>query len=136
MKDIRTQQRKEALKRMKKLKLHKNVIDEFSKEDKLNVSVLNGMLYWLDDDYKKIVNDFEKEYNAVVYHLIFTPTKFGRMLSLLYVSKHKSEWEIDIENLNENIVFAYIKNLDDDYCSEFGYIGFRQNAGGLIRTDY
>ena len=32
------------------------------------------------------------------------------------------------------ISYSYVKNITDDWCSEFGYICFKKNIGGLIRT--
>ncbi len=53
---------------------------------------------------------------------------------MFYVSQYIEEWEYDIGNIPENRQLCYVKNLSDECCSEFGYIGFRKNIGGLIRT--
>ena len=34
----------------------------------------------------------------------------------------------------DHIVFAYVWNKDDDYCSEFGSIGVRSFGGGIRRV--
>ncbi len=56
------------------------------------------------------------------------------LLAYLYVSKHQEEWQYDRENLQEGIVFCYVDNITDNFCSEFGYIGFKSQIGGLVRT--
>ena len=104
---MRDKQKLEALKRMKLLNLHPTVIDEFMQQDKLNLSEFGGFLYWLDESQQRVVEDFERKYNALVYHVIHSFTEFGELLTFLYVS---------------------------DY-PEFGSVGIRPNIGGLIRTE-
>ncbi len=128
------EQKQEALSRMKLLKMHENPIREFDKDDLLNQSEHGGKLYWLDDEQSKRVKDFEQKYNAVVYHVIHSYTDIGEMLALLYVSKDKEEWEADRDDLQYGYAFAYVINLDDEWCSEFGTIGIKPQFGGLVRT--
>ena len=52
---------------------------------------------------------------------------------MLYVSKNMDEWETDQEELSEGIPFVYVKNLDDDSCSEFGCIQIASANGGIKR---
>ena len=56
------------------------------------------------------------------------------MYALLYVSKNEDEWEYDKDDLKAGYPLAYVKNVSDDFCSEFGSIGVRQQFGGLVRT--
>lgn len=130
----KTKQKTEALKRMKLLKLHSNIIKEFEKEDILNLSENGGFLYWLTDEQKSYVEDFENKYNSLVYHVIHDYTAFGELLTFLYVSDSEEEWETDREELTDGYACAYVKNLDDDCCSEFGGICFKTQYGGLVRT--
>ena len=68
--------KQEALKRMKKLNFHPNVLSDF-KEARLNKSELIGFLYWLNDEEIKAVREFEAENEAVVYHVIHQSTNIG-----------------------------------------------------------
>ena len=129
---LQEKQKEEALKRMKKLKLHPNVIKEFNSEGKLNKSV-NGMLFWLEPEEQAVVDKFQEEYGTLVYHVIKSETTFGLLLNLLYVSKEEEEWEMDNEDLNEGYAVAYIENLTDPMCSEIGSIGIIPRFGGLVR---
>ena len=70
-------QKEEAIKRMKKLELHPNVINEFITEGKINKSEISGILYWLNDEEEKFVKEFEEKYNGVVYHIIKSYTNIG-----------------------------------------------------------
>ena len=127
------EKREEALRRLNMLSLHRNVVNDF-KKGVLNLTEPNGGLFWLDEEQKKIIRDFEEKTNSVVYHVIHNYTEVGEMLSLLYVSDDKEEWELDEEDLHNGIAFCYVKNLDDDICSEYGTIGIKPMYGGLIRT--
>ena len=131
---LRERQVKEAVERMKLLELYPTVINEFINEKVINKSEHIGILYWLDDDEKKFVKDFEDENNAVVYHIIKTYTTIGCMLSVFYVSADEAEWESDREDMKIGEQLCYVKNIDNDDCSEFGYICFQKNCGGLMRT--
>ena len=143
--DLRTMQKQEALKRLEILKekgLLKNVVDDFKKNDLIYYSEqtkMGGILYYCTqsngaDKYVKIIEEFEKEHNAIVYHAIHIFTEFGELLNLLYVSSYDEEYEQDKQDLKENYVFSYVINLDDEIFSEFGSIGYEIKSGGLIRT--
>lgn len=132
--DLRELQKEEALKRMQMMNLLPEVVDNFKKHQELYKSEFTGVLYWLNEEEKAIVEEFEKTYGGMVFHIIKNYTEFGKLLSLLYVSKYPEEWEDDIELIKENIVFCFVKNLDNDHWSEFGSIGFKSIIGGIMRT--
>ncbi|MGO1581520.1 MAG: hypothetical protein ACTHWZ_09005 [Peptoniphilaceae bacterium] len=131
---IREKQKNEAIKRMKTLELYENVIKEFQEENKLNLSESIGVLYWLKEEEKELVKEFENENGGLVYHLIRSLTDFGELYSIFYVSKYEEEWDMDLEDLKDNIAFVYVKNINDELSSEFGSIGFKKSIGGLVRT--
>ena len=90
-----------------------------------------------DKNYEKAVKDFEtKHQDYLVYHAIESITSHGKLLSLLYVSKDKEEWESERLESDNNIM-SYVVNIDNPDLSEFGYIaidGFMK-SGALVRTD-
>lgn len=130
----KAKQKQEAIKRMKLLKLHDNVIREFDKEGIVNMSENGGFLYWLNSDQQEIVDEFEAEHNALVYHVIRSFSPFGTMYALLYVSQDEDEWDYDKDDIKSGCPLVYVKNIDDDICSEFGSIGVKPQFGGLVRT--
>lgn len=130
----RQEQKTEAIARMQMLKLHKNPIRKFIEEDVVNLSEGPGILYWLNEVQIEYVKAFEEKHQAVVYHAIHNYTEFGELLAFLYVSDSQEEWEYDREDLKSGYACAYVKNLDDDCCSEFGSIGIKPQFGGLVRT--
>ena len=128
------EQKNEAIARLKMLKVHNNVINEFKNDNLLNQSIHGGILYWLDEKEQEFVNDFEKKTHCVVYHIIHNYTDIGELLSLLFVSENENEWIQDRLDLQDGYAFVYVKNLSDDYCSEYGTIGIAPRFGGLMRT--
>lgn len=123
----------EAIARMKDLGLHTNTIDDL-KKGKVNVSKQMGVLYWANEDEQKLITKFESENDAFVYHAIYTPTTFGRLFSMLFVSQYEEEWEMDNEDIKSLTPIAMVINLDDEWCSDMGSIGVRPLFGGLVRT--
>ena len=134
METLKNEQKKEAIKRMMKLDIYTQAIKEFEKDNVLNKSESGGILFWLDENEKKMVKEFEERYSATVYHVIHNYTEFGELYSLLFVSKYKEDWDYDNDDLKNNICLAYVKNMNEDAFSEFGSIGIKSQFGGLIRT--
>lgn len=127
--------KEEALKRMKKLELHYNAIRDFSKKNSvLNKSEGYGALYWLTEEEKAMVEEVEKEYNIMVYHVIHYNAEFGECYCMLYVSSYEEDWQADNELLEDNIVYAYVYNKDNEDFSEFGTIAIQKSFGGLVRV--
>ncbi len=134
MSELRERQKAEAVKRMKKLGIMEQLIKEFEEEGKLNLSENGGLLYWLNEEEQKMVDDFEKEHNGLVYHVVKTRFEFGMTYALLYVSEYVDEWAMDVEDLGEGQTLAYVVNVDAPDCSEFGTIGIKPSIGGIART--
>lgn len=119
-------QEEEALMRMRELRLMGVTRNHF-RNGKLMQSEAGGILFDLDETAQKAV-DMTKEY-GVPYHVI----KNGPMYSVLYVSKHKEEWESDRYNPADPYVYANVYNADGDF-DEIGLIGVQPVNGGLVRT--
>ena len=144
--DLKTKQIEEATKRLEilqKMGLHENVLSEWKTEQTVHFSEYQkfcgievGTLYWLknEDEFMNRVQAFEQKYNALVYHCTLNYTQFGKLLTLFFVSKYEKEWNRDKEELKQQNPLAYVCNLDDDLCSEFGSILFKLANGGIIRT--
>lgn len=138
--------KKEAINRIKalieKCNLNPNVLKYFN-EGKVYYSYLTAGGFMgsidtisYDKNYEKAVKDFEKKHDCIVYHAIESITTHGKLLSLLYVSEDKEEWESERLESDNNIM-SYVVNLDNPKLSEFGYIaidGFMK-SGALVRTD-
>lgn len=136
MKITKEEKKAEAIRRMKMLEIFPETVRQFEKQNLVSISEPPlGAFYWCDEEQRKIINQIEEEYNLLVYMGIMSYTEFGQMLSLLYVSDHKDEWDDDNQNLLNEEAMTYTYNYDAPDCSEFGYIMFKKTpAAGLKRT--
>ena len=143
--DLKQLQKQEAINRLRLLQMKygllETVVNEFEKEDVLYYSeYVNkqcpAILYWVSnkEEYTQAIRKFEEKHNALVYHAILTRTVFETLLTLLYVAEEKEVWKEDREELQEGLPLAYVINLDDDNCSEFGGIQITGAMGGIVRT--
>lgn len=124
--------KEDAVKLMKMLNLHTNVIWEFKEEHKLNKSeTRDGILYWLTNKEQNIVNDFEKEHpGSLVYHVVKTNTvDFGPILDLLYITENQEDWNLYKDYLRDNFVLSYSVTP----FPESGFIKIKNVNGGLVR---
>lgn len=132
---LREDKKVEAIKRMRAMKLFPDAIKQFAEDDVVMVSEPPfGGLYWLNDEQKKMVQDFENEWNALVYLVVRSFTNLGTMDSFFYVSDHKSEWNMDEADIKENYACVYVVNHDAPDCSEFGTIAWKNVGGGILRV--
>ena len=139
--ELREKQIKEALLRMKLLRLDSSVVNLFKKEQKLFYSerqskIFNAVLYWLDNkpEYVELVKKFEDQTHYLVYHCQLTHFEFGDCLTLLFVTNDEEEWVRERMDLNSGCIFSYVINLDDSENSEFGTVGIKPSMGGVLRT--
>lgn len=130
----RIKKKKEAIKRMEMLDIYSETIRQFEKEGLVSYSEPPlGSNYWLTDEQRKIVRDFEEEHNALVYFGIRSYTNFGTLDSFLFVSKYENEWVLDNNDIKEGYAYAYVYNYDVPEYSEIGLIGVQPRFGGLVR---
>lgn len=124
--------KEDAIKLMKMLKLHTNVIREFKEENKLNKSeTRNGILYWLSAEEQQLVNDFEQENpGTLVYHIVKTVTlDLGIIYDLLYITEDQEDWNLYKDYLKDNLVLSYSVTP----FPECGLIKIKSVNGGLVR---
>ena len=132
----REEKKAEALRRMRKIGYWGRAREAFRKQDRVFVNDPPfGAVYDPEPELAEEIERFEKEHDALVYMVVRSFAEFGKMDSLLYVSDHKDEWELDDGDLDMNIAMSYTINYDMPDCSEFGSIGFRLGSGaGLVRV--
>lgn len=97
----RKDKKAEAVARMKLLGIYPETIDQFEREDLVSISEPPfGAFFWADEEDKKRIQQFEQEYNALVFVVIRSYTNIGKMDSYLYVSDYREEeWEMDRDDL-------------------------------------
>lgn len=133
--------KEEAIKRMKKMGVFNETIEQFKNDNLVSISeptpmfgITIGALYWLNDDQKRVVKNFEEEYNALVYLVVRSYTNIGIMDNLFYVSDYQKEWFMDNADLDEKYACVYVINYDMPDCSEFGAIAWKEASGGILRV--
>ena len=153
---------KEAVMRMQRVGLYdvsrsdeKNIIEMFVDEGQLFVSRPSmgnriGALSPINVAEQKLVDEFEKQYGALVYHAICNEFEIGVCYTFLYVSKDEEEWEKDrndLEGIDPSIfigrayVRAYAVNVgyvtenatELNGVGEFISVGIENGSGGIIR---
>lgn len=152
----------EALGRMKRIGLEdfprdgrESVIHLFAERGQVFVSKPSmgnriGALSPLNEAEQKLVDEFENQQGALVYHVIRNEFEIGVCYSFLYVSKEEEEWAMDRRDL-ESIepycflgrayVRAYVVNVgyvpenaaELDGVGEIASIGIENGSGGLVR---
>lgn len=134
MKISREIKKAEAINRMKTIGIIHEAIRQFEEDDLVNVSENPyGFLFWASESQNKLIAEFEAEYDALVYLANYCVTEFGRLLSILYVSDYKEEWEMENEDIEYGYSCVYCINLDCPDFSEFGCIAFKSVNGGIKR---
>ena len=136
----RESKKEESIKRMQALGLFKPCIRSFTKYDEVQLSEPTGGLYEFSDDAElnEKVQEFERDHDALVYHVIHSPIRIDGivmdMYNFLYVSDEEEEWLMDQDDIADGYVMAYVWNKSDDFLSEFGSIAVQERIGGLVRV--
>lgn len=127
--------KQECLTRMVILKLDKSCINAFKNDNIVWESEGYGALYELNDKEKAIVDEFELAHTKCkVYHVIHNIFEFGECYTLLYVDLDEANlWEEERKELSEGYAFTYVKNITDEWCSEFGSVYIKPSFGGVVR---
>ena len=130
-----SEKKKKAIEIMKKMDIYKPYIRGFEESNKICFFEQYGG-YWAEQEpalYEKI-KEFEKEYDCIVYAVTHELTEFGELFDFLIVTDDPDEWDdIVYSEGNRHMVYAYVWNKTDDFCSEFGSITIQSFGGGIKR---
>ena len=127
--------KQEAIERMEILKIQKRAIKEFKEQSKLNKSEGKlGKLYYLNEQEIELVKEYERESNALIYHIIHTISNLGETYELLFVAKEKDDWKDEKMDLKRGFATAKVIVVNYKLDSEIGVIGFETRNGGIVRV--
>lgn len=122
----------ESKKRIELLGLEPRFSDKLYMSDRYYIrEVKDGEM-----DLIRAINNFEKNYNAYVYHIIYTKSNFGNLYSMLYVSNNTEEWKADRKDLQNKECYTYVYNKSDEVCSEIGLIGVEKADTNLLTRTF
>ena len=136
--NLKEQQTQVAIKLMETMDLYKPYIKAF-KEKGIITLYENYAGFYIEETEQELldnIKEFEKEHDCLVYAVTHEYTQFGECYDYLIVPKYEEEWNdlISYSNQTKHVVFAYVVNKDDPWCSEFGDITVNQFGGGLVRV--
>lgn len=133
-KSYKTSKIKEAKHRLGALGYSPKTVEELS----------NGFLFKSEGDTVRlspltasemnIVHEFENQHNALVYAVIYTPTRIGDLLHMLFVSDEKCEWIYERDEIRRREPTSFIYNLTYPNQSVTKTIGVSCRNGGLARV--
>ena len=127
--------KEKAIELMKKLDIYKPYIKGFKNEDTVcYFENYAGYWAWQEQALMEKVKQLEEEHNCLVYAITHEYTAIGEMYSFLIITDYEEEWDTLLEKYgNQYYAFAYVWNVDDDMCSEFGTIALSSFGGGIRR---
>ena len=101
--------KQECIERLKILGLDSKIINEKEKEEKVYISVIDGdILEATQYDYAlNLIKSFEKNWNVKIYHVISIERKMRDTVHVLCVSKDKSKWKAEKEDLKNGYTQAH-----------------------------
>lgn len=130
-------QKEVAISAMKALDIYMPYIEKFKQDGTVTLFERFGGFYIEEDnepDLFKKIREFEAETGALVYAVTHEYTQFGELYDFLIVSKYTQEWERTLEDVKDGCAFAYVWNVDDEWCNEFGIIDVKSFGGGIVRV--
>jgi len=141
IKETSQKQPSEAYVRMRMLKIDYLVIRDFLGDGLVYYSEnqnkdFQATLHCVKDNPKiaSKIEEFNKKWDALVYHAQLSHTEMGDLWSLFYVSAHEEEWDSDKNDLEDGVPMIYCYNETEELFSEFGRIGIESHSGGVLRT--
>ena len=125
-----------AIEIMDKLDIYKPYINGYKQNDEICLFEGYGG-FWLSQypELLKKKNELEEKYHCSIYAVTHEITEIGEFYDFLVVTDYKEEWDTLVceYDRNKNYAFAYVWNVDDDICSEFGDIIVKSFGGGIGR---
>ena len=116
------ERKQKAIQLLREMDIFKPYIDAFEKENKVTYFE-RYVGYWA-----------EQEHDCTVYAVTHEYFDFGECYTFLIVTNYKQEWKYLMESYKDkHLAQAYVWNVDDDYCSEFGMVTVRSLWGGIRR---
>ena len=136
MKDMNTAKKEKAIQLLKEMDIYKPYIKGF--EEKGTVCFFeNYGGFWVDQEPLILskIKELEEKYNCLVYAVTHEMTSIGEMYDFLIVSAYPEEWDDTLLPAGNSsfYAYAYVWNVDDDYCLEFGDIIVHSFGGGIKR---
>ena len=125
MKANADQMKKEAMQRMVNAQIGLIQIGDFARK---------GKIYSNGKPKLKAIRGLEKKDNILVYADFENTSNMGKTHSYLFVTSETDNWPSEREMLMQKRPIAYVHNLSAPDHSEYGQIGIKYTADGLVRS--
>lgn len=82
------------------------------------------------------IEELQRAYGILIYYVTHEITSFGECYSFLYVSQYPEDWPVQtVRKTKEGHYFvqAYVWNVSNEKCSEFGGVMLINHYGMLRR---
>lgn len=144
------QLKQEALNAMRALHLQEDIISTFEKTGAIMMTkVPYEKATLLDDEANASVKDSLKYKTAYPFFVTRTKTYFGVVDNVLFIPSIPDDLEMTRDSFKTIVGYAadgpikypvkniivYCRNLEDDFCSEFGTISIAEVDGLLARVE-
>jgi len=90
---LRLKQHHEATNRLRKMKMTNFCFVKFKLGCNVSLSKFYGYISDLPEDIKSVVQSFENDNEALVYHVLESHSNFGKIYNLLFVSNNENNWK-------------------------------------------
>lgn len=125
--------KKDSVKCMELLGIDKTAIETFENEGKVTIVDYDGTTREADAYEEKMIEATESKYPTTqVYYGIYSDTKFGKLLSMLITNDEDAK--AIRADAKCSFPYAWVINLDADWCSDYGAIAVDNRMGTLIRV--
>lgn len=86
-------------------------------------------------DLTEKITEIEKRFGCFVYAVTHECFSFGECYSMLVVSKYEEDWPHTLNRFCKNCysAFAWVWNVTDETCSEFGFVTIACSFDGIMR---
>ncbi len=125
MKATIDQMKKEAMQRMVNAQIGLLHVGDF---------VRKGKVYSNGKPKCKEIRILEKKENILIYADFENNSNMGKTHSYLFVTAETDNWPMEREMLMQKNPIAYVHNLTVPDNSEYGQIGIKYTADGLVRS--
>lgn len=123
----------EVVKRLKLLGVDKQDIQYF---ELTSQPIIHGDGFITFDRLFQILQEIKElqlKYGGLAYYITYD--KNYPFVNVLWLSSNEEEWEMDYEDIQNDLSFAYVLNLNDDMLSEFGTIGISNINNQIVRVE-
>lgn len=128
--------KQECVDRLKMLGLDSKIINDFEEKEKVYISVLDeGTIEATQYDYVlNLIKSFEKNWNVKIYHVISIAREMRDTVHVLYVSKDKSKWKTEKEDLKNGYTQAHTLETVRAFMQE--NIEMKIENGKIVKVVY